>query len=98
MFLRPSSGAHRDNFGSNPPWWLFNFGLYLISGLNWLVNTITPAALRVNDVALGGRTISHVLYALTDLGVADALSHGPLSIPELAKTLEGMQGRAHLSW
>eukprot|EP00884_Botryococcus_braunii_P004942 jgi/Botrbrau1/14449/Bobra.0014s0094.1 len=80
----------REHFGVNPPWWLFNFGHFLLSTIQWLLNVLNPAALRVSDIALGGHTISHVVYALTDLGVAEALADGPLSIEELCHALGGV--------
>lgn len=79
----------RESFGVSPPWWLFIFGQYLLGAISWLLNVLHPAALRVSDLAIGGRTISHVLYALTDLGVAEALADGPLSIEELCHALGG---------
>lgn len=64
-----------------------SIGYFIVELFNGILNYILPAALRVNDISLGGRVISHVLYALTDLGVAEALASGPLSVAELCDKL-----------
>jgi hypothetical protein len=66
---------------------MFHFGKFMSSCFQWLLDMLTPAAFQVNDVVMGGYIASHVLYSLTELGVADALGDGPLTIEELSKAV-----------
>eukprot|EP00884_Botryococcus_braunii_P019163 jgi/Botrbrau1/5930/Bobra.0366s0104.1 len=77
----------QDDVGINPPWFMFHFGKFLCGCFQWLLDTFTPAAFRVNDVIMGGYIASHVLLTLTELGVPDALGNGPLTIEELSKAV-----------
>lgn len=77
----------RDDIGINPLWFMFYFGKFICGCLQWLLDMLTPAAFRVNDVIMGGYIASHVLLTLTELGVPDALGNGPLTIDELSKAV-----------
>lgn len=77
----------RDDIGINPPWFMFHFGKFLCGCFQWLLDTFTPAAFRVNDIIMGGYIASHVLLTLTELGVPDALGNGPLTIDELSRAV-----------
>lgn len=66
------------------PWFLHRFMVSLVQYIQGLLNWMIPAPLRIHDLALGGRVVSHVVLTLTELDVADALLKGPQTIQELA--------------
>lgn len=75
---------YRDNWNLHVPWLIYTSILKLIQFLQWLLNVIVPPPLRLHDLVLGGRVVSHVVLSLTQLGVPDALTKGPRTAQELA--------------
>eukprot|EP00884_Botryococcus_braunii_P019817 jgi/Botrbrau1/6519/Bobra.0034s0091.1 len=77
----------RSTWGLFNPWALQGFMVTLVQYIQAFLNWIVPAPLRIHDLALGGRVISHVVLSLTELNVADALLKGPQTIQELSTTV-----------
>lgn len=69
------------------PWPLHRIVVAFVQFLQAVLNWIIPAPLRLHDLALGGRIISHVVLTLTELNVADALLKGPQTVKQLAVTV-----------
>jgi hypothetical protein len=82
--LRLGRGVNRDKWNLHVPWVIYIPILKVIQFLQWLLNVVVPPPLRLHDLVLGGRVISHVVLSLTELGVPDALTKGPRTAQELA--------------
>ncbi len=69
------------------PWIVHEVVLFLFHYIKVFVNWVFPAPLRIHELALAGRVISHVVLSLTELNVAEALLKGPQTIQQLAATV-----------
>jgi hypothetical protein len=76
--------VNREDWNLHVPWLIYIPVLKLVQFLQWLLNVIVPPPLRLHDLVLGGRVISHVVLSLTQLGVPDALTKGPRTAEQLA--------------
>lgn len=77
----------RSNWGLCEPWFLHRIVVAFVQFLQAILNWVVPAPLRIHDLALGGRVVSHVVLTLTELNVADALLKGPQTATELATSV-----------
>lgn len=66
-----------------PPWFAFKSHFALMKGLDRLRNKIMPPPLRLLEM-IGGYAPTQIVRTAAELGIADHLTGGPKSIPELA--------------
>ena len=67
-----------------PSWPMFKVGLLIGKGITWLDQHLTPPQVWIAKEMTGFAT-SKAMYIACELGVADILSQGSLSAPEIAK-------------
>eukprot|EP00884_Botryococcus_braunii_P004940 jgi/Botrbrau1/14447/Bobra.0014s0092.1 len=74
----------RCTWGMFIPWVLQEFVVILVQYIQAFLNWVVPAPLRIHDLALGGRVVSHLVLSITELNIADALLKGPQTIQQLS--------------
>eukprot|EP00884_Botryococcus_braunii_P008292 jgi/Botrbrau1/17464/Bobra.0054s0051.1 len=83
----------RNTRGMFQPWFLHGIMVASVQYIQTFLNRMIPAPMRIIDLAIGGRVISHVVLCLTELNVPDALLKGPQTIEQLAITVGAQPDR-----
>ena len=74
-----------------PPYRVFVVFMYVLAACNWLYQRMHPAPILAIKM-VGGLASAHLIAALCELQIADALADGPKTAAELASELGACLG------